>query len=117
MRKSMGCLVVLLFVGSMARGAADLECGSDPATDAYQCFRLSELKVDGDLREARLYRGGPKQVRPTSHYLEADCRMRVLRLRDRDGVAFGGGPFSATAMSRQLGDALCAADPKPGKKR
>lgn len=85
----------------------DLRCAVDARTDAHQCIRVSEVRERDGIVTAPLYAGGPQRVRPTGFAAAANCRTQVLHLKDADGVTFGGGRFSDSAMAGQLGRALC----------
>lgn len=87
--------------------AVPLQCAIDQRTDAHQCIDPSQLRETDGIRWAPLYTGGPKTVRATNFTAHANCRTRVLHLKDRDGVSFGGGNFADTDMALQMGGLLC----------
>lgn len=89
--------------------ANDLICGANPATDAYTCVRLSELREGGDVRSAPMYSGGPINVDRTGFTVHVNCRTDMVELRDRNGVKFGGGHSSSTPQLYQLGARVCTA--------
>lgn len=98
--------------------ATELQCAIDPASDAHQCIAPAELKETDGVRWAPLYRGGPNALRKSSLTAHANCRSRVLHLKDPDGVSIATGRFSDTAMSRQMGALLCDTPlPSPKKKK
>lgn len=57
-----------------------------------------------------------KGVLRTTYTAHANCTRRVLHLKDKLGVSFGGGGFSSTDLSRQLGAILCET-PLPAAKK
>ena len=62
--------------------------------------------------------GGPKQVNPTSMSIHINCRTDIAKVRDRDGVAIGGGHTSSTRLLYQLGAEICTATlPKKRQRR
>jgi hypothetical protein len=96
--------------------AASVSCAVNSRTDAHQCIAPSELRETDGIRWAPLYSGGPKGVTKSAYTAHANCRTRVLHLKDKSGVSFAGGDFSETEMSQQLGALLCNT-PLPAAKK
>jgi hypothetical protein len=90
----------------------DVQCAVDQRTEAHQCIALSELRESQGIRSAPLYSGGPKEINRTPYTVAVNCDTKVLHLKDRQGVSFGGGSFGAdapTKMVRDLGALICNA--------
>jgi len=68
--------------------AGNLSCAQNESTFQLMCFTKNGVRENGDVRVAKLYEGGPKNVEETSFTARVHCRSLVLELTDRDGVAF-----------------------------
>ena len=68
--------------------AEGLACADDVNTFAMYCYSAKSVRVNGDLRSAQLYTGGPKGVEDSGFLSVINCKVGYLELRDRKGVAF-----------------------------
>lgn len=112
MRKASSFLIFLLAGPAYA---VQLTCAIDAVTDKHYCFPPSQLKIDGNIRRAPLYSGGPLSLDATGFTVSVNCTTKAIELRDRQSVVFARN-YSTTQIGRDLADYLCYASP-PKKKR
>lgn len=79
--------IALLTMPALAQ-AQQLSCAQDATTFMLMCFAKNGVRSNGNVRAARVYQGGPKNVRSTTYTARVHCLSRVLELTDSDGVAF-----------------------------
>ena len=100
---------LLLCISTSMNAAPKFSCAEEIASRTTTCIDLNNVRQNGDLRASQLYRGGPKNVRPTGHFFVADCKKDIAAMQDGDGVNLFAGPFTATNTSKELAYAICAA--------
>jgi len=76
---------LLLATDAMAQ---NLVCAQDGTTFKQMCFAKNGVRSNGNVRSAKLYQGGPKNVTETTYTARVHCVSGVLELTDRQGVAF-----------------------------
>jgi len=81
------CVSLLLF-SALAMPAGNLTCAQNESTFQVMCFLKNGVRENGDVRAAKFYKGGPKNIEDTGFTARAHCGSHVLELTDRDGVAF-----------------------------
>lgn len=91
--------------------AADGICASDRDTDAMLCFPAAPIRTSTDkqVREAALWQGGPRGVKPMGHTARVFCdkvNVPVLELRDRSGVVYAR-EQPETKIGRNLANIMC----------
>lgn len=102
------CLSTLMLLLANQAAAEEMSCRENKETNAYMCYRPSQLKEARGLRVAPLYMGGPNGVRKTPYTLAADCTNLSLSLKDADGVTFAGaGGFNGSRHSHELRADMC----------
>lgn len=52
------------------------------------CFPNDKVRVNGEVRAAPFYKGGPKGADDTGFTARVHCKSEVMELTDRQGVAF-----------------------------
>lgn len=77
-----------LITASSSVFAEKLVCAQNTTTFAHTCFPVNGVRQNGEVRAARLYRGGPNDVTDTGYTARVHCVSGVLELTDRQGVAF-----------------------------
>lgn len=100
-------LVAILSLSAQAKQKPDIRCARDLATDAFKCVDLHQIKESNGLRVARLYTGGPLEVKDSGYLVAVNCQTQVMHLKDRQGVSFGGGSFNSTQVSKDLSAIMC----------
>ena len=87
MSKLIICLASLLF-SAFAIAAGNLTCAQNESTFQLMCFLKNGVRENGDVRAAKFYKGGPKNIEDTGFTARVHCGSHVLEVTDRDGVAF-----------------------------
>lgn len=65
-----------------------LSCAVNSTTQAHMCFPNNKVRVNGEVRSAPFYKGGPKGADDTGFTARVHCASEVMELTDRQGVAF-----------------------------
>ena len=91
--------------------AADGVCAVDRNTDQMLCFLDAPIRTSTDkqVREAALWQGGPRGVKPMGHTARVFCdkvNVPVLELRDRRGVVYARDQPEAK-IGRDLASLMC----------
>lgn len=110
-------LSVLVLVLPVAQAKSTLACYEAPGGREMTCIDAAAVTINGNVRAAPMYSGGPKGVTKASSIMLVDCDRQVMTLQDRRGVNFAGGDVASSRVSRALGAWICAAptpkrDPK-----
>jgi hypothetical protein len=105
-------VVVAAVAAVPAWAGKPVRCYEAPGTMQQTCVDPTEVRVNGDLRAAPVYSGGPRGVSATGHTLVVNCAKKFATLQDRKGVNFAGAGTAETPAMRALTPLLCDA-PKP----
>lgn len=104
----LACIALLAF--SMSASAQDMRCMKSENLNDQTCYKLSELRMNGDLRSFPLYqiRARDKSDEPvkTPFITVYDCKAEVMELQE-DGQAFWGRIKADSDTSRKWRDSLC----------
>lgn len=73
---------------SLSAIAGNVTCAQNKKTNAVMCFHNDKVRVNGQVRAAPFYNGGPKDITDTGHTARVHCGNGVLELTDRKGIAF-----------------------------
>lgn len=96
--------------------ATPLSCAENTTTFQLMCFAKNDVRSNGPVRAAKLWRGGPKNIEATSYTARVHCGSGALELTDRDGVAFARN-IPEAQVGKDFVRYLCAHGPtKPDKK-
>lgn len=68
--------------------ATPLTCAENSVTFQMMCFANNGVTQNGDVRAAKLWMGGPKNIERSSITARVHCISKGLELTDSDGVAF-----------------------------
>lgn len=105
-----------LIIGSTSAAATPLSCAENTTTFQLMCFAKNGVRSNGQVRAAKLWRGGPKNIDETSFTARVHCGSGALELTDRDGVAFARN-IPEAQVGKDFVRYLCAHNPtKPDKK-
>lgn len=101
---------IALLAFSMSASAQDMRCLTSAARDDQTCYKLSELRMNGDLRSFPLYqiRARDKSEEPvkTPFITVYDCKAEVMELQE-DGQTFWGRMKVNSDTSKKWRDSLC----------
>lgn len=86
-------------------------CYTEEGTNKATCIDEDAIAVNGDIRSAPVWQGGPKGVTKTPYFLVSDCKKRISTLQDRQGVNFAGGRNNTTPAIESLSGSLCTLTP------
>ncbi len=96
--------------------ATPLSCAENTTTFQLMCFAKNGVRSNGQVRAAKLWRGGPNNIEATSYTARVHCGSGALELTDRDGVAFARN-IPEAQVGKDFVRYLCAHSPtKPDKK-
>lgn len=90
----MKTITTLVFALTLAAASAHaiagvpLHCAQNEKTFEVMCYADKSVRVNGDVRSAKLWRGGPKDIQETTFTARVHCVTRVLELTDSKGIAF-----------------------------
>lgn len=73
---------------SPALAKTPLSCGQNAQTLELSCIDPKRVTHNGDLKAAKLWTGGPKEIRETAYTIVANCKHGTVELRDRKGIVF-----------------------------
>jgi len=105
------CAAVVLLAAAPAY-AVPLSCAQDQKTFRVMCVEKNGgVSANGEIRSARLWQGGPKDIQETNITARVHCGSRVLELTDRQGIAFARNR-PPSALGRDFVDVMCEF-PKP----
>jgi hypothetical protein len=105
MRTVLAVLAVACAGPALAGKAA---CYEEPGTMRAWCYDPAAVRENGPLRAAPMLAGGPKGVSPTGLTFVVDCQQKVAAMQDASGVNRGASRSSATPLSRNFTDWICA---------
>jgi hypothetical protein len=107
----------LLSIACVSAGAKTFRaCHETPGTNAATCIDEDAIRVNGEVRAAPIWRGGPNGVSKTPYVLVTNCAKGITTAQDSDGVNFGGA-MTAEMPASFLANTMCNAskirkDPK-----
>ncbi|PXX41375.1 hypothetical protein [Undibacterium pigrum] len=101
---------IALLAFSMSASAQDMRCIKSEVKDDQTCYKLSELRMNGDLRSFPLYqiRARDKSDEPvkTPFITVYDCKAEVMELQE-DDQTFWGRIKANSDSSKKWRDSLC----------